>query len=103
MGEKLKGRSKLKTARRPITTRDSAKKEQPKLGLLTEKNRRMVSFRLSNDLINLLEDLVKKYRTELYHRISKTDIIEAALLHASKMSVEDFNKMCADYGIEKKV
>lgn len=102
MGEKLKGSSKLKLAKRPVTTRDKEKEKPQKLGLLTEKRRKMVSFRMTNDFINLLEELVKTYRRELYHRISKTDILEASLLHISKMAVEDVIKVLNEYGVNSK-
>lgn len=103
MVEKLKGRSKLGSAKRPKTIRDKPIKKEPKLGLLTEKSRRMVSFRMTNELIETLEELLKKYRTEIYHKISKTDILEAAVFHASRMPKEEFIEMCAKYGIEKNV
>lgn len=101
MGEKLKGSSKLKDANRPVTRRDRDRTKKQKLGLLTGKKRKMFSFRMENEFILLLDDMVKKYRKNFYHNISKTDIIQASLFFAAKLPFEEMIKILSDYGIRQ--
>jgi hypothetical protein len=76
-------------------------KPEKKLGLLTSKNKRMVTFRMSNETLKILNDMVESKRNTLFHEISKTCIIEAAIMHLSTLSDKKFKTICAEYGSKK--
>lgn len=72
-----------------------------KLGLLTPYKRRMVSLRLSQDTIELLSELIKSKKQKNYIGITKTDLIEAAILHISRMKEEEFARACQQLNLER--
>lgn len=90
--------TKLSKARIP---RRKPKEEPKKLGLLTKGNRRMVTFRMSVETMGILDDMIDKNRHEVFHSISKTDILETAILCLSRLDHDDFVKICQEYGLKK--
>lgn len=77
------------------------KTKPKKLGLLTSPKRKMVTFRMRPETIESMMDMLKEKRKTLYHGITKTDLIEAALLHLGTLNKDEFAKACKDYGIIK--
>jgi len=78
-----------------IPTRNAKKPE--KLGLLTPKKRKDITFRFRRETLELLEDLLKTYRISGNHKISRTDILETMAFYATQISVEEFNEKYMEY------
>mgnify|MGYP001616957943 CR=1 FL=1 len=86
---------------RPITTREKQPAKKEKLGLLTTKKRKDMTFRFRNETVLILDELLHKYRVNVNHKISRTDIIETLIEYADTLECEDFGKILNKFNKSK--
>jgi len=68
------------------------KKEQKKkkIGVIRRyKKRKMISIRMRVEMINAMEDLIKKLKKKTKSEFSQSAVLEMAILLASKSDIED--------------
>src|SRR3954463_5242161 len=87
MAEKLKGSTKLSMANRPVTRKEQPKTE--KLGLLSSKNRKMVSYRMRPETIDILHELTVGFKNNCNSKLTKSEILEMALNELYMQSKEE--------------
>lgn len=69
-----------------IPTRNPQKKE--KLGLLTSHRRKMISYRMRPEIIELLHELTIEFKKKHTSKMTKSDLIEMALHEFSLYTAE---------------
>lgn len=78
-------------------------KETPKkLGLLTPDRRRMVSFKLDPQTIASVLELVTAYKQSFFYSLTKTDILETALMDFLSKDEAEHLALLQKYGVERK-
>lgn len=89
--------TKLSTTKIP-----NMKPKAEKLGLLTPKNRKMVSFKLDPKTVELLLDHVTHFKAGFYFSLSKTDVLETALLDFFSHDEPQKLALLQKYGVGRK-
>jgi len=75
-------------------------KDKPKkLGLLTPKKRKNITFRFQQETIERLNDLLERSRININHKISRTDILEALTLAATQNTNTELKNMLLGLGL----
>ncbi len=72
-----------------------------KMGLLTTKKRKNITFRFQQETILRLEQLLERTRININHKISRTDILEALTLAATQNTNTELKNMLFDFGMSK--
>lgn len=73
-----------------------------KLGLLTPEKRRMVSFKLDPHVIEQVLGLVVEYKKSFFYSLTKTDILETALMDFLAKPQAEHLALLQQYGIDRK-
>jgi len=68
---------------------DNAPKKDAKIGLIDTPDFQTKSFRLSNECIDILEELVNRFSTEANFKIAMGKVVELAVFNIRAHSLKD--------------
>ncbi len=69
-----------------------------KLGLLTPKKRKDISFRFRNKTIERLNEMLAESHEKIHHKVSRTDIIEALVIWAAERPIQELQEKLSVLG-----
>ena len=91
MSKILKGRTTLSIEKAPVRKMKETKRE--KLGLLTEKTRKLQTFRLLPNVIYTLKEITNKVNKKSSIKISMGTILELIIMDMNKKNINEIMEL----------
>lgn len=78
-------------------------KKPSKLGLITTVNKKCITMRWSNETLERIDRILNRCKTDISHKICRTDIVEACIFYFDKSSnKKELQKIMKEYSEQQK-